>query len=230
MAQVPDDAVHAGLRRRASRRASRRRSCTRGPRRRSRRGSRAGSSRPSPALPSGGSGSRRRPAGSGRRSATAGRLRRRRRDRPPGRRYGERGWNTCSGRLAISGFSWCSGVRSSSTQNDRPCVATIRSSFLIARSVIGTIGRLSWNRFQRRAVVERDVHAALGAGVEQAGPLRVGADDAGEVVVLDPGRRSSSRSCRSRSSCTGRGGSRRACTASRRRRGRPSRSGGPRGC
>src|SRR5262249_8926325 len=67
---------------------------------------------------------------------------------PPRRRYGERGWNTGSGPLAISGFGWGGGVGSSSTQNDRPCVATIRSSFLIVRSVIGTIGRLSWNRFQ----------------------------------------------------------------------------------
>ena len=81
-------------------------------------------------------------------------------------------------RLAI----WCSGVTSSRIQNERPWVATTRSSSLMIRSCTGTTGKLPPSRCQLPAVVERDVDAGLGAGVEQARPVRVLADDAGELV------------------------------------------------
>ena len=78
-----------------------------------------------------------------------------------------------------------SGVRSSSIQIERPCVPAIRSLPLISISWIGETGRLSWRRCQLAAVVEREVDAGLGAGIEQALLRGIGADHAGEIVVGD---------------------------------------------
>ena len=62
---------------------------------------------------------------------------------------------------------------SSSIQIERPCVATIRSLPCTWMSLTGTFGQIELERLPVPAVVERDVHAELGAGVEQPLAVRV---------------------------------------------------------
>ena len=45
-------------------------------------------------------------------------------------------------------FSWCSGVRLSRIQNERPCVESTRSLCAILMSVTGVTGRFNWNDCQ----------------------------------------------------------------------------------
>ena len=52
-------------------------------------------------------------------------------------------------------------------------------------SVTGVSGRFSWKRLPVRAVVEGDVHAELGAGVEQAGAVGIFAHHARRLVGGD---------------------------------------------
>ena len=78
---------------------------------------------------------------------------------------------------------------SSRIQNARPCVATTTSSPFTTRSVTGTAGRLRCSGPPGVAVVERHVDAGLGAGEQQAAPLRVLADDAHEGVGGEARRR-----------------------------------------
>ena len=87
---------------------------------------------------------------------------------------------------------------SSRIQNERPWVATTRSSSFTIRSVTGTTGRLSWSGCQRGARVERDVDARLGAGEEQARAHRVLAHDAHERVGRQARGDRAPASCRSR--------------------------------
>ncbi len=63
-------------------------------------------------------------------------------------RNASRGLKRNASDLATSFVIWCKGVRSSKIQNERPCVATTRSSFLNTISWIGTTGRLSWRDCQ----------------------------------------------------------------------------------
>lgn len=50
----------------------------------------------------------------------------------------------------------------------------------------GHNGQVELKRLPVRAVVERDVETAFCAGVEQAWPLRIGADDAREMILSNP--------------------------------------------
>ncbi len=72
-----------------------------------------------------------------------------------------------------------SGVTSSRIQNERPCVAAIRSLSLM-REIVNRCGRqVELQRLPVRAIVAGEVNASLGAGVEQAFDLRVFAHRAG---------------------------------------------------
>ena len=89
-------------------------------------------------------------------------------------------------RVGVRGFAsqvWRSGVTSSSTQIARPCVAAIRSLPWTSRSRTQATGRLRCSGCQCVAVVEGDVGAGVGAGVEQALAHGIGAHDGDEMAV-----------------------------------------------
>ena len=135
-----------------------------------------------------------------------------------------RGWKIFTASVIVAGVTWCSSATLSSTQNDRPCVAAMRSPSLIVRSWMGTTGRLSRKRLPAAAVVERDVDAGFGAGVEQA--LAPGSSRMTRVKSV-AGMPSTifSTSSRSQRFCRGKACHPAACTASPRHRPRLRRCG-----
>ena len=69
---------------------------------------------------------------------------------------------------------------------ERPWVPSTRSFSRgwMAMSSTGTVGRFSLSRFQRAALVERDVEAALGAREQQLRVAVVLADHVDHAVVV----------------------------------------------
>ena len=82
---------------------------------------------------------------------------------------------------------WRSGERSSRIQNERPCVATIRSSSWIQRSRIERARQIQLKRLPVIAVVERDPDARLGAGEEEPASDRVLPHGVDRAVLREAG-------------------------------------------